>query len=127
MTTCCLIPSNHFELGIKNCGAVEEEGTLDDHLVQLPCSKQSQLQQITQDHVQLSFEYFQGQRTSTPVTKLLQTLITITVFYFFSLNLNRIFCFLLCARCLLAIHSASLRRVWFHLLFALPFSIYTHW
>lgn len=111
MTTCCLIPGNHFELGIKNCGAVEEEGTLDDDLVQLPCSKQSQLEQVTQDHVQLSFEHLQGQRTSTPLTKLLQCLITITIFYFFSLCLNRFFCFPLCAYCLLPIHSASLSLV----------------
>lgn len=38
------------------------KGTPGDHLVHICCSKQSQLEQAAQDHVQLDFEYGQGWR-----------------------------------------------------------------
>lgn len=31
-----------------------------DHLIQPPCSKESKLEQVAQDHVQLGLEYLQG-------------------------------------------------------------------
>lgn len=38
------------------------KGTPGDHLVHICCSKQSQLEQAAQEHVQLDFEYGQGWR-----------------------------------------------------------------
>lgn len=55
----------HFELGIKNREIVEDRRDPNDHLVQYS-AQSSQLGEVTQDHVQLSFEYLQGQRVLNP-------------------------------------------------------------
>jgi len=67
------------------------EGTSGDHLIWCPCSKQGQLEQVAQSHVQLGFEYLQGwglhniSQQPFPVSEHLHSLIFKWDFLYFSL------------------------------------------
>lgn len=80
-------------------------------------SEQAQLQQIASGHVQLGFEYIQGQKFAHLLLRnLLQCLPTVTIKIFF-LHLIGIVCISIYACCLLSCPWTPLRGVLFHLVY----------
>ena len=72
---------------------VRLEETSGDHLIQSPCSKTDQLQQVTQDCVLLGFYYLWGWRLYSLLGDLFQCLIILTVKNLFLMFKQNFLCF----------------------------------
>lgn len=104
-------------------GSLRLEGTSRDGLVQAPCSKQGQLEQFSQCHVQSGLNTFKNGDSTTSSSNWFQHSITLGINFF----LMFLWIFLYLILCLLPLYWAPLRFIWLCHLYSSLSDIYTHW